>query len=93
MTAALTCPPAAPSRVVLRPAPRREPPFDDELPEGAPGCGSYDQRLPFARVPAPPAWRPRPGAAERPARPRPVGAAAAGRDDRDGRGPAARCTS
>lgn len=33
-------------RLVVRPAPRREPPFDDEL-VAAPAVGRYDQRLPF----------------------------------------------
>jgi hypothetical protein len=61
MTAALSCPPSPVRRpVVVRPAPRREPPFDDELPDRHPLCGPYDQRLPFARVPVPPAWRPSP---------------------------------
>jgi hypothetical protein len=61
MTAALTVRPNAPRRVVLRPAPRREPPFDDELPDAGPRHGPLDQRLPFERPPARPAlWRPRP---------------------------------
>lgn len=39
----------APARlVIIRPAPPREPPFDDELTE-PPLVGRYDQRLPFAR--------------------------------------------
>jgi hypothetical protein len=33
-------------RVVVRPAPQREPPFDDEL-DGRPAVTPYDQRLPF----------------------------------------------
>ena len=35
-----------PLRLVVRPAPRREPPFDDEL-DGPSPVGPYDQRLPF----------------------------------------------
>ncbi len=60
MSAALACPPAraARSTVVVRPAPRREPPFDDEV--DAPVCGRYDQRLPFAVAPTQLAWQPRP---------------------------------
>jgi hypothetical protein len=43
----------APARlVVIRQAPRREPPFDDELPEGH-RPGRFDQRLPFARPATP----------------------------------------
>jgi hypothetical protein len=33
-------------RLVIRPAPRREPPFDDEI-DSPPLVGAYDQRLPF----------------------------------------------
>lgn len=46
-------------RVVVRPAPHREPPFDDEIVEG-PIAGPYDRRLPFERppVPAPRAFSP-----------------------------------
>lgn len=52
MTAAAVRTEAAPPRlVVIRPAPRREPPFDDELPD-AHQPTRFDQRLPFAR-PAP----------------------------------------
>ena len=56
LTATPTAPhdvaPAAPSarrarmRVVVRPAPLREPPFDDELPD-APIVTTFDRRLPF----------------------------------------------
>ena len=62
MTAALTrpAPSTRPRRVALRAAPRREPPFDDELsPDTRPSPS--DRRLPFARVHAPLApvgWRP-----------------------------------
>lgn len=35
--------------IVVRPAPRREPPFDDEVDERAVRTGPYDQPLPFAR--------------------------------------------
>ncbi|SHF83978.1 hypothetical protein SAMN05443575_1039 [Jatrophihabitans endophyticus] len=38
--------PGAASRVTVRPAPQREPPFDDEV-AGRPLVGRYDQRLPF----------------------------------------------
>jgi hypothetical protein len=58
MTAALISPPA--NRVVVRPAPRREPPFDDELTDSPPPYSRYDRRLPFAVVTPPPTWRPRP---------------------------------
>jgi hypothetical protein len=75
MTAALrTAPsavaPAVPAhrpRVVVRPAPRREPPFDDELPEPTLLHGGQEQRLPFGVEPAPRAWVPR--AARSPAGP------------------------
>jgi hypothetical protein len=44
---------APPKRlVVIRQAPRREPPFDDELPD-AHRPSRFDQRLPFARPAAP----------------------------------------
>lgn len=64
MTAALTTvttravPPPRP-RVVVRPAPHREPPFDDEL-EATSQVGPHDRHLPFAAVAVPQAWRPRP---------------------------------
>lgn len=35
--------------IVVRPAPRREPPFDDELGDSGPTVGHFDQPLPFAR--------------------------------------------
>lgn len=35
--------------IVLRPAPVREPPFDDEVGSGARPAGRYDQPLPFRR--------------------------------------------
>ena len=62
MTAALLAPPnsphADPSRsIVLRPAPRREPPFDDELAEAAHRPGPHELRLPFDVPPAPRLWR------------------------------------
>jgi hypothetical protein len=37
------------STVVVRPAPLREPPFDDEIVTGAASIGCYDRRLPLAR--------------------------------------------
>jgi hypothetical protein len=61
MSAALTLPARAARPVVVRPAPRREPPFDDELPGAGPQYGRHDQRLPFERLPARPVlWQPRP---------------------------------
>jgi hypothetical protein len=46
--------------VVIRPAPRRDPPYDDELAAGAPIPGRYDRRLPFDPAPVRPAvWLPR----------------------------------
>jgi hypothetical protein len=47
-------------RVVVRPAPPRDPPFDDELPALTAVPGPYDQRLPFDWPPARPVWRPTP---------------------------------
>lgn len=41
-----------PLRVVVRPAPRREPPFDDELAD-APVISAWDRRLPFTAPLAP----------------------------------------
>lgn len=41
--------PAGPPTVVVRPAPVREPPFDDEIGAGTAPVGCYDRRLPFAR--------------------------------------------
>lgn len=35
-------------RVVVRPAPQREPPFDDEVDRSVPVLGRHDRRLPFA---------------------------------------------
>lgn len=57
MTSAFTDPPdtsvitirRATGTIVVRPAPPREPPFDDELDDAAPLVGRYDQRLPFER--------------------------------------------
>jgi hypothetical protein len=37
-------------RIVLRPAPVREPPFDDEVADGALAAGRYDRPLPFRRA-------------------------------------------
>jgi hypothetical protein len=54
MTSAAASAPVAPERparpalrIVVRPAPRREPPFDDELPD-APVITALDRRWPFA---------------------------------------------
>jgi hypothetical protein len=61
MSTALAAPPRPARTVVIRPAPRREPPFDDELPDAAVRCGPFDQRLPFERPSARPVvWRPGP---------------------------------
>lgn len=57
MTSAFTDPPdasvitihRAAGTIVVRPAPPREPPFDDELGDAAPLVGQYDQPLPFVR--------------------------------------------
>jgi hypothetical protein len=57
MTSALSEPPdagvitihRASGTIVVRPAPRREPPFDDEIDAAAVRIGPYDQPLPFAR--------------------------------------------
>lgn len=59
MTAVLPAPSVR--RVVVRPAPRREPPFDDEITDPLRMPRPYDRRLPF-EVPAPrPAiWQLRP---------------------------------
>lgn len=60
MTAALVqCPPVTPPRTVtLRPAPRREPPFDDEVDQGGTMRCRTDPRLPFELVrPTTPLWR------------------------------------
>jgi uncharacterized protein DUF6459 len=58
MTAAVAAPPAravSPARasrpMTVRPAPRREPPFDDEIPPLY-VVGPLDQRLPFEATPA-----------------------------------------
>jgi hypothetical protein len=61
MTAALRLAPSAPLPVVVRPAPRREPPFDDEFGDARPLYGRFDRRLPFQPTPARPSlWQPRP---------------------------------
>lgn len=64
MTAALlAAPPAAPCAprpVTIRPAPRREPPFDDELGSETHTHTAFDRRLPFEQTPRPSVWRPRP---------------------------------
>jgi hypothetical protein len=57
MTSALSEPPdagvitirRASGTIVVRPAPPREPPFDDEVDAAALRVGPYDQPLPFAR--------------------------------------------
>lgn len=60
MTAALSLAPLGAPRVVIRPAPRREPPFDDELREPRALVGPHDRRLPFAPAATPRAWLPSP---------------------------------
>jgi hypothetical protein len=57
MTSVVADPPQVPERVapdrpttyIVRPAPVREPPFDDEISAGAAPASCYDRRLPFAR--------------------------------------------
>ena len=68
MTAALARTAAAPAPVALRPAPRREPPFDDEI--GLRLVGPLDQRLPFT---GPRGAAPRPEPAPRSLLPDPAG--------------------
>lgn len=59
MTAALAG--SAARAVVVRPAPLREPPFDDELPDPRLLPGRFDQRLPFDLTTVREvAWRPTP---------------------------------
>jgi hypothetical protein len=71
MTAAILAPPASTRPIAIRPAPRREPPFDDEITDLGSLPGPYDRRLPFD-LPAPPRlWRagpPRPTGLPDPAR-------------------------
>lgn len=59
MTAALIQSPKLPSRpVTLRPAPRREPPFDDERVGASSRLAGFEPRLPFELVrPSTPLWR------------------------------------
>lgn len=73
MTAALATRPAPRRRVIIRPAPRREPPFDDELTGPLSFAGPLDQRLPFAITATRPAWRPRPRRANGVPEPEPWG--------------------
>jgi hypothetical protein len=58
MTSALLADPPETRPVVVRPAPRREPPFDDEVPAALARPGRYDRRLPFDLRPPAPAWQP-----------------------------------
>jgi Family of unknown function (DUF6459) len=59
MTAAVISAAPMRRRVVVRAAPRREPPFDDELPDQRPLHRPFDRRLPFESTPVPPfSWRP-----------------------------------
>lgn len=59
MTATLAQAPSVPPRpVTLRPAPRREPPFDDERGETTNHLVGFEPRLPFELVrPPTPLWR------------------------------------
>jgi hypothetical protein len=58
---ALLAPRAEPTGViVIRPAPRREPPFDDELHDGRLHRAPFDRVLPFERSSDPRVWLPRP---------------------------------
>ena len=57
---ALLAPRAEPTRViVIRPAPRREPPFDDELDDGRLHHAPFDRVLPFERPAHPRVGMPR----------------------------------
>jgi hypothetical protein len=62
---------AVPARtVVIRPAPRREPPFDDERDDSCP-YAPFDRALPFEPAPRPAVWlppAPRPSALPDPTR-------------------------
>jgi hypothetical protein len=71
MTTALTPVPSTPSipsarPLTVRPAPRREPPFDDEVPRRLRVVGPLDRPLPFARVRQPPAAIPLRGRSDLP---------------------------
>lgn len=61
----------APARaIVIRPAPRREPPFDDELGDDAAPYARFDRALPFEPAARPSVWlppAPRPSALPAPA--------------------------
>jgi hypothetical protein len=58
MTAALAEPIVRPRQVVVRPAPRREPPFDDERDDLA--TALFDRTLPFEPAARPNVWLPPP---------------------------------
>lgn len=60
MTAAVRSPEVDTRTVVIRPAPRREPPFDDEAPPSWIRPGPYDRRLPFEVPTKPVPWAPQP---------------------------------
>jgi Family of unknown function (DUF6459) len=60
VSAALVAAPPRTGSVVIKPAPLREPPFDDELPDARPLYGPFDRRLPFDAVPLRPVWKPAP---------------------------------
>jgi hypothetical protein len=60
MTSAIAATPTAPTvpmrparPMTVRPAPRREPPFDDEVPPQLYAVGPLDQQLPFEPAPCP----------------------------------------
>lgn len=58
MTAALVEVIAPARTVVIRPAPRREPPFDDELTDQGATYAPFDQTLPFEPAARPSVWLP-----------------------------------
>jgi Family of unknown function (DUF6459) len=72
MTAALaeTLAPAPTRIIAIRPAPRREPPFDDERDDHGPPYAPFDRTLPFEPAARPSVWlppAPRPSALPDPA--------------------------
>lgn len=70
MTAALVEVVAPAREIVIRPAPRREPPFDDERGEDAACYAPFDRTLPFEPAARPSVWlppAPRPSALPDPA--------------------------
>lgn len=71
MTAALAETPAPVRTIVIRPAPRREPPYDDERDDECSPYAPFDRALPFEPAARPSVWLPpaqRPSALPDPAR-------------------------